>query len=195
MRGQLNLDGDSLSTLSLSDKIPKKCHTLFVGVNPGIRSATIGHYYGGHSNYFWKLLHASGIWPAPLKTEDDDKIVQKGFGLTDVAKRPTPGIAGLRNTDFTVSRDRIRTIAAQTKPYTIVFVSKKAVRVYRGDPTYVVKYGLQAWKIEERDVFVVPSTSGASLADTSYDEKLKVFKALRSHISSYYSFEKRVPRS
>lgn len=189
VRGQVTLAGEPLDTLSLTDKIPKKCHTLFVGVNPGIRSATIGHYFAGHTNYFWKLLYASGIWPSPLTTQDDDKIVLKGFGLTDVAKRPTPGIAGLRKNDYSQSRDRIRTIAAQYRPYTIVFVSKQAVRAFRGDPKYVVKYGRQSWKIEESDVFVVPSTSGASLADTSYEEKLKVFKALREHISSYYSFQ------
>lgn len=189
VRGQVTLTGEPIDALSLSDKIPKKCHTLFVGVNPGIRSASIGHYFAGYSNYFWKLLYASGIWPSPMKTEDDDKIVLKGFGLTDVAKRPTPGIAGLRKNDYSASRDRIKTIAAQFKPYTIVFVSKQAVRAFRGDPKYVVKYGLQTWKIEDSQVFVVPSTSGASLADTSYEEKLKVFKELCEHISSYYSFQ------
>lgn len=189
VKGQVTLEGDPLDTLSLNDKIPDKCHTLFVGVNPGIRSATIGHYFAGHSNYFWKLLYASGIWPSPLKTDDDDQIVLKGFGLTDVAKRPTPGIAGLRKNDYSASRERIRAIAGRYQPYTIVFVSKQAVRAFRGDPKYVVKYGLQTWKIEESDVFVVPSTSGASLADTSYGEKLKVFEALREHISSYYSFQ------
>src|SRR5437867_2612604 len=86
-------------TARLPDKIPRNVHTLFVGINPGKRSAKIGHYYGGHSNYFWKLLTASGIWPDVLDTYDDDQLVRNGFGLTDVVKRPTTGVSQLTSSD------------------------------------------------------------------------------------------------
>ena len=33
---------------------------LFVGYNPGLRSAAVGHHFAGGSNRFWKLLHDSG---------------------------------------------------------------------------------------------------------------------------------------
>src|SRR5688572_19187702 len=71
----------------LRDKIPKDVHTLFVGINPGRRSAEIGHYYGGNGNQFWKLLTLAGIWPTPLTPYDDDKLAKSGFGFTDVVKR------------------------------------------------------------------------------------------------------------
>src|SRR3989442_3748035 len=93
--GQQGLNGNQVQGLWLEDKIPRKMHTLVVGVNPGVRSATIGHYFGGKNNLFWKLLHHSGVWPSPLATEDDDRVVQAGFGFTDTCKRPTPGTNGL----------------------------------------------------------------------------------------------------
>ena len=34
---------------------------LFVGINPGVRSAITGHHFAGYSNRFWKLL-----WEAQL---------------------------------------------------------------------------------------------------------------------------------
>lgn len=187
LRGQQDLYGKPLKPLKLNDKIPPDVHTIFVGVNPGIRSASIGHYYAGHSNYFWKLLHASGIWDTPLTTEDDDKILVRGFGLTDVAKRPTPGVSGLSRADFLASKDRIREIARASKPRTIVFVSLTAARAYLGNDREKIECGLQEWKIEGCDVWVVPSTSGASQGHTSYKQKLAEFRKLCNHINTYYT--------
>ena len=34
---------------------------LFVGINPGVRSAQTGHHFAGYSNRFWKLLFAAGL--------------------------------------------------------------------------------------------------------------------------------------
>jgi len=161
--GQFDLDLKKVEGLALPDKIPQNLHTLFVGVNPGIRSAKIGHYFAGHSNYFWKLIAASGVWPKPLTTFDDDQMVEQGFGFTDTCKRPTPGIHGLTQT--------------------VVFVSKSAYRVFLGNPQAEVRYGLQPQDVEGVPVFVVPSTSGRSLADSSYRTKLQWFQKLRAHLS------------
>lgn len=189
--GQTDLEGHALPGLSLRDKIPKGVHTLFVGINPGERSARISHYYAGHSNYFWKLLHASGIWPVKLKAENDDDIVAQGFGLTDVAKRPTPGVAHLSKADFFESKRRINRIVKRHDPKTVAFVGLTAVRAYLGDPTQEIAYGLQDWKVHDSTVFVLPSTSGASLGHTSYADKLVHFKALKTYISTYYAFTKK----
>ena len=45
----------------LRDVIDLRTRVLLVGINPGIRSATIGHHFAGYSNRFWKLLHESGL--------------------------------------------------------------------------------------------------------------------------------------
>ena len=36
---------------------------LFVGINPGVRSALTGHHFAGFSNRFWKLLYDSRLVP------------------------------------------------------------------------------------------------------------------------------------
>ena len=44
---------------------------LFVGINPGLRSAATGHNFAGHGNRFWATLHAAGFTPrrlAPRRT-------------------------------------------------------------------------------------------------------------------------------
>ena len=34
---------------------------LFVGINPSLRSAEVGHHFAGPGNPFWRLLHAAGL--------------------------------------------------------------------------------------------------------------------------------------
>ena len=46
-------------TMRLSDRVRPPVNVLFVGINPGIRSAEIGHHFAGYSNRFWKLLWES----------------------------------------------------------------------------------------------------------------------------------------
>ena len=41
-------------------------HVLFVGINPGVRSAKTGHHFAGYSNRFWKLLSDSRLAPVPI---------------------------------------------------------------------------------------------------------------------------------
>jgi len=47
----------------LRDRIRPGVRVLFVGINPGVRSALTGHHFAGYSNRFWKLLHQSGLVP------------------------------------------------------------------------------------------------------------------------------------
>jgi len=157
-------------------------HTLFVGVNPGIRSATVGHYYAGHSNYFWKLIYRSRIWDKPVTTFEDDTLVNAGFGFTDVCKRPTTGISGLRTEEFSDSAGHILSIVKTHRPGLVVFVSKAALRGFRQDFSIRLSYGHQGEFSPTSKVYLVPSTSGASLGDTSFRVKLHWFRNLRREI-------------
>src|SRR4030095_2040934 len=73
---------------------------LFVGINPGVRSAAIGHHFAGYSNRFWKLLHESGLIPEPIGAEDDARLCEWGFGITNLIARMTPGIDTLKPHEY-----------------------------------------------------------------------------------------------
>ena len=55
------------STLRLKDRIAPDVRVLFVGINPGVRSAVTGHHFAGFSNRFWKLLFESGLVPEAIR--------------------------------------------------------------------------------------------------------------------------------
>ena len=157
---------------------------LFVGINPGIRSATIGHHFAGYSNRFWKLLHESTLVPEPIATEDDRRLPEWGFGITNLIARATPGIDTLRPDEYAVGVAVLRRKVRRWKPELVAFVG---VSVYRavfgkgagkpGGKKLSVVLGLQRETFEGARVFVLPNPSGRN-ANFTYAEMLGAFKAL-----------------
>src|SRR5437763_5218383 len=84
----------------LRDRVRPGVGVLFVGINPGVRSAAIGHHFAGYSNRFWKLLFESGLVPEPIRAEDDERLPEWGYGLTNLIPRMTPGIDTLRPDEY-----------------------------------------------------------------------------------------------
>src|SRR5205085_12501226 len=76
----------------LIDHIRPGVRVLFVGINPGLRSAATGHHFAGYSNRFWRLLFDSGLVPEPIGHEDDGRLPEWGFGITNLVPRATSGI-------------------------------------------------------------------------------------------------------
>src|SRR5678815_1009269 len=94
---------------------------LLVGINPGVRSAEIGHHFAGYSNRFWKLLHESGLVPEPIGTEDDHRLPEWGFGITNLVTRATPGIDTLRPEEFIAG---VRTLRRKVRRLSLIHISE-----------------------------------------------------------------------
>lgn len=183
-------------TLHLPDKIPEDVHTIFVGINPAVRSAEVGHYYAHPTNMFWKLITASGISPNPVTARDDDVLVQHGFGFTDVAKRPTASAGELENAEFLAARQRLTEVIQSRQPKTVIFVSKRSARAFlQAGPNEPIEYGPQAEPYHGATIWFLPSTSGQSNGDSSYEEKLAAFRQLAEHVAGYYQWGQRQSQS
>ncbi|MGH8930460.1 MAG: mismatch-specific DNA-glycosylase [Egibacteraceae bacterium] len=62
---------------------------LFVGINPGLRSAQLGQHFAGRSNRFWPALAASGLVPEGFGCQDQGRLPELGLGITNLVARPT----------------------------------------------------------------------------------------------------------
>lgn len=164
---------------TLPDLVSPDLNVLFVGTNPGVKSASIGHYFAGASNMFWKLLYESKLTQERLTTEFDYKVLDYGYGLTDVVKRPTRSTTELRKIDAAGAKKRLDTVIEENEPKIIAFVGKTGFRYYWSEYYSELQYGKQDLEIAKSDIFLLPSTSGASFADTKYDEKLYWYKRLK----------------
>src|SRR5690348_5271649 len=94
--------------LILRDRVRPPVRVLFVGINPGIRSAQIGHHFAGYSNRFWKLLFESGLVPDPIRAEDDHRLTEWGYGITNLVPRATPGIDTLAPREYAAGERTLR---------------------------------------------------------------------------------------
>jgi TDG/mug DNA glycosylase family protein len=164
----------------LKDRVTVPVNVLFVGINPGVRSATIGHHFAGYSNRFWKLLHESGLVPEPLSAEDDVRLPAWGYGVTNVIPRMTPGIDTLRPDEYVAGVKVLRRKVRRWRPRIVAFVGVTLYRVIFGcRPGTEVKLGMQAQEFEGAQVFVLPNPSGRN-ANYSYGEMLAAFTGLRN---------------
>ncbi len=163
----------------LPDILKKNLKILFVGTSPGVRSSQIGHYFAGKSNVFWRLLFESGLTEERLTTENDAKMLEYGYGLTDIVKTPTRTVADIkRHYTFNSTKRLNRTISNFT-PKVVAFVGKTAFRIY-AQTNAKLDYGYQYTHHNVR-FYLLPSTSGQSYADTKYNEKLELFRALNRY--------------
>lgn len=169
----------TISTIlpALRDRIQPGVRVLFVGINPGVRSALTGHHFAGFSNRFWKLLHESGLVPEPIGYQDDVRLPEWGYGITNVVPRATPGIDTLEKQEFVDGRVRLRRKILRYRPQVVVAVGVTVFRALFPERRGAVTLGLQPERIGGSAVFVLPNPSGRN-ANYSYKEMLAAFKSL-----------------
>ena len=98
----------SWEDLRLTDRVEPGVQVLFVGINPGVKSAETGHHFAGPSNRFWKLLWESRLVPEPLTYREDTRLPEFGLGITNLVARPSPGIDTLKPSEYVDRVDRPR---------------------------------------------------------------------------------------
>lgn len=170
--------------LRLADRIDARrrpVDVLFVGINPGVRSALTGHHFAGPSNRFWKLLYESRLVPEPVTFEDDDRLPEWGLGITNLVARPTPGVADLSRAELRAGRAALERKILRHRPRMVAAVG---IMVYRAlfPEEKIVVTGRSARQIGGTTVWVLPNPSGRN-ANFSYDEMLSAFRSLQRHVA------------
>jgi len=185
----------AFATLRLTDRIKPGLRVLLVGINPGVRSALTGHHFAGFSNRFWRLLADSGLVPELLSFEQDHRLPEFGFGITNLVARPTPGITDLAPAEYVEGWKALEAKIRRFRPEVVALVG---VTLYRAiGPLILVKIsgevdrktraalrlrpialGLQPLTVHGAQIFVLPNPSGRN-ANYTYAEMLAAFTALR----------------
>ena len=164
----------------LTDHIRPGVHILFVGINPGLRSAATGHHFAGHSNRFWKLLFESKLLSEPLTHQDDWRLPDWGLGLTNIIQRPSAGVGTLKPQEYTAGRKRLMAVVTRYRPRIVALLGVTIYRtLFSEHRTERISLGLQDQTLASRPVFVLPNPSGRN-AHYSYRTMLKAFRALRN---------------
>jgi TDG/mug DNA glycosylase family protein len=175
----------------LKDRIKPGVRVLFVGINPGVRSALTGHHFAGFSNRFWRLLAESGLVPQLMTYEEDYRFPEFGYGITNLVPRPSPGIDDLSPAEYVAGWKALERKIRRYRPEVVALVG---VTLYRAIEPLIagevdrktraamrsraIALGAQPATIHGARIFVLPNPSGRN-ANFTYDEMLAAFTALR----------------
>lgn len=157
---------------TLADIVAPGLDVLFVGYNPNPLAVEAGHYYFRKANRFWEDLHEAGFVPRVLREPGADvEILAHGVGLTDVVKRPTPNIDGLKEADFRAGFERLDALVRLYRPRFVCFngLGLMARHLKRQAPAPALYRA-------------VPSTSPRNNGRRA--ERLAAFKALRAEVTA-----------
>jgi double-stranded uracil-DNA glycosylase len=175
------------SKLRLKDRIGPGVRVLFVGINPGVRSALTGHHFAGPSNRFWKLLFESRLVPEALTFLEDGRLPEFGFGITNLVARPSPGIDDLKPAEYLAGWKVLQEKIRKFRPAVVALVGVTLYRAIRPlveeadgrlSKSRPIALGFQPEAVHGARLFVLPNPSGRN-ANFSYAEMLAAFTALK----------------
>jgi len=162
---------------ALTDRLCPRPRILFVGINPSLRSAEVGHHFAGPGNPFWRLLTAAGLVPEPLAFADDWRLPSFGLALTNIVPRATRSAAELTSAEYARGRTALAAKIARIRPRVVAFVG---VTVYQRFfvPSSAGGAGPKPERIGAARVFVVPNPSGLNAAYPGFRDKLVWYRRL-----------------
>ncbi|WP_024832249.1 mismatch-specific DNA-glycosylase [Ruminiclostridium josui] len=173
----------------LPDILAPGLKVVFIGYNPGLLSAKNRHHYSHKSNRFWRFLYESGLTPVRFQPEDDRKILELGYGSTNIVDRQTKAANEISTDEVIEGSANLYRVLDTLKPRIACYVGIGVYRAYASSILKVpasgvnVKPGLQSRSILEDTLdFVCYSTSG--LNSVPFEEQRKCFADLKKLLDS-----------
>ncbi|MGI9106411.1 MAG: G/U mismatch-specific DNA glycosylase [Pyrinomonadaceae bacterium] len=143
---------------TLPDVIAPGLRVLFCGINPGLYTAAVGHYFARPGNRFWSALHASGFTERLLAPHEERGLLKTGYGLTNVVGRATTAAAELSIAEFIEGGRRLKAKVRRYRPKFLAVLGVGAYRTAFAQPQ--AQLGLQSETIGETAIWVLPNPSG-----------------------------------
>src|SRR5437763_3092354 len=101
---------------TLADVIADGLDVLFVGINPGLYSAAIGHHFGRPGNRFWPTLFASGFTPRLLTPYEEGELLPLRLGITNFVNRASARADELSDDELVAGTAQLRKKVKRYKP-------------------------------------------------------------------------------
>ena len=117
---------------TLEDVFPnQRPRMLIVGKVPAPNSVETGHYLQGTMGQgFWSRLREYKLFEAPAGVHndigEDDFLVQNGYGITDVVKKPREFRQEPTEQEYRDGAEVLLRKIEQLKPYVVLFIFKRS---------------------------------------------------------------------
>ena len=159
---------------TLPDYLRPGLDLVFVGINPGAYSASVGKYFATPQNRFWSALNRSGLMDGHNLGPGDEAWLfeHRAIGFTDVVKRASNSASSLRAADFRTWVPATRAKLLEASPLVVCFngiTGYKWFLQYAEGRKQDVALGEQPDRLGTSRVFVAPNPSPANASYSLYD--------------------------
>ncbi len=161
---------------AVPDVIAPGLKVLFVGINPGLYTAAIGHHFGRPGNRFWPALHAAGFTGRLLSPYEERELLKLGYGITNIVNRATATADELSQEELVEGGRKLEARVLEVWPGAVVVLGIGAYRSAFGRPKAAL--GLQPETIGEAKLWVLPNPSGLN-AHYQLQDLARMFQELR----------------
>ncbi|MEX0715836.1 MAG: G/U mismatch-specific DNA glycosylase [Planctomycetaceae bacterium] len=143
---------------TVPDVVAPGLDVLFVGINPGLYTAAIGHHFGRPGNRFWPALRDGGFTPRLLTPFEERELLDHGCGVTNIVMRATARADELEHEEFVAGIKALARKVRRYRPKCVAFLGLTAYRAGFGDRKAKIGPRTERWK--EALVWVLPNPSG-----------------------------------
>jgi TDG/mug DNA glycosylase family protein len=165
----------------IKDHLKENLDLLFVGFNPSIRSGETGHHFANPNNRFWKILHESGLTPRKFDSTEDYRLLELGYGMTNIVPRPTKAADEITKEEYKEGREKLIKKISVYKPKVVCFVGKGVYQEYSRKKK--LPWGIQDDSVVPGTLdFVAPSSSG--LVRMKIDEIIQIYAEIPKLLKS-----------
>jgi TDG/mug DNA glycosylase family protein len=161
---------------TVPDVIAPNLRVLFVGINPGLYTAAIGHHFGRPGNRFWPLLHQAGFTPRQLSPFEEQELLTLGLGITNFVERASASADELTPDEIRAGAQQLEAKTCRFRPCIVAFLGVTAYRLGFGRPKAGV--GLQPETICGSKLWLLPNPSGR-MAHYQMPALVRLFAELR----------------
>src|SRR5580704_12644242 len=116
----------------VADLAARNLMVLFVGINPGLYTAAIGHHFGRPGNRFWAALHEGGFTPRLFSPFEESLILDLEFGITNIVERATARADELTVDELRAGGQRLQAKVNRWRPTVVAFVGIGPYRIVSG---------------------------------------------------------------
>ncbi|QAY73997.1 mismatch-specific DNA-glycosylase [Agromyces protaetiae] len=146
------------------DVLSEGLKLLFIGINPGLRSAAVGAAFAHRSNRFFAALALAGITDHVIDTSsgfrqaDLDHLAERGIGITALVGYATAKASELSDQQLVAGRKVLESKIDAARPRIAAMLGVGAYRTAFAVPK--ATFGPQDAFVGESRLWVLPSPSG-----------------------------------
>ena len=167
--------------LSVPDVIDHGLRVLFVGINPGLYSAAIGHHFGRPGNRFWPALFAGGFTPRLFSPFEEIRLLDLQIGLTNLVDRATATADELSADELRAGVQRLERKVRRYRPRFVAPLGLTSYRTAFARPK--AKLGEQPDRLAAARIWLLPNPSGLN-AHHQPTDLARMFRALRDAMNA-----------